>query len=91
MDEMNVEPSHNKCPHCGLACQNISAQASSPRDERGRSLPFPPAFKAQKQAELAAKGRRPAPFAGKRANPGKTAGPRPGPVGREWLGRYSNP
>lgn len=84
MAESNLAPTHSVCPHCGLSCNTLAASNSAERDAQGRSVPFSPAYKARKVAELAAKGRQPGPKGGFRGDPGKSPGPRPATVGREW-------
>jgi hypothetical protein len=88
MAEENVAPSHGRCPHCLLSCQNIAAGNVAPRDPLGRSLPFPPAFKAQKMAEAAAKAaggtqRRGLPAGPRERQARPAASPRADP-GRDW-------
>jgi hypothetical protein len=93
----NLRPTHGKCPHCGLSCNNVAAGNAAPRDAKGRSLPFPPEFKARKMAEAAAKAaqgpraRRELPPSARKPVPvirGIPAKPRPdrdANPGRDWL------
>jgi hypothetical protein len=95
MAEENLRPTHSKCPPppagCGLSCNNIAAGNAAPRDYLGRSLPFPPAFKAQKMTEAAAKAaqgpraRRALPPSARRAGPAPARPRPPANPGRDWL------
>ena len=87
-------PTHGRCPPppagCGLSCNNLSAGNAAPRDAIGRSLPFPPAFKARKMEEAAAKAAGGAPARGvakpRQARPQPAAAiPGNAAIGREWL------